>query len=155
MDNGYRAREAAAANADRLYPLIEPAIRGLTLDAWREFVAAAESGKKPNDYNRLRGVIAIECERGYARALFIYSVVPTPGGGATLVCDNLILPDQFGVRPLVITMIAAIRDLARRYECKHVHINVIGVPSPVAELLRRAGFSPSREIWCQQIASSS
>ncbi|MGE0736579.1 MAG: hypothetical protein AB7G15_11670 [Alphaproteobacteria bacterium] len=152
MDNGYSAREITTREADRMYPLVQLALAELSLDHWRSFVAATAKPKRPNLSNTLTGapggIVAVECARGYARALFSYSVVASLRCNRTLECDNLVILNQFGIRTIWATVLAAARDMARRYDCQGIHINMIDNGSELAELLQRAGFRPERESWC-------
>lgn len=153
MDNAYSTREVTIADADRLYPLIRLAVEGLPLEAWRTFVAATAKQKNPSVSRGMHGIVAVECERGYARGLFTYTVVTSLTCGRTLECDNLIVLDQFGVRSIQAAILDSLRELAHRNQCESVHINVGNVggnPPELIDALRHAGFMHDQDIWCRQ-----
>ena len=150
MDNIYSAREVAAGEADRLYPLMQAASSGMTLERWRAFVVATTRRGNPQISKAPRGIMAIDCVRGYARALFTYSVEANLTCGRALQCDNLVVLNQFGIRTLMAAVVSGMHTLARRHDCQSIHVNLDDTPAELTSLLERNGFACEREVWCLQ-----
>ncbi len=127
-----KVRPLSAACINQAFPLIQTALPGVTLAAWRDFAAALISGTDaqgdaPGDARgdaREGGILAVADERNYIAGLCSYRVVPDLFHGRLLDAGHFLAFDLLDRRPVAEALAEALEVLARERGCAAVHTHL-------------------------------
>ncbi len=111
----------SAARVIQAFPLIQTALPGVTLAAWRDFAAAQIHGGNTRAGDQEGGILAVTDRRGYIAGLCSYRLVPDLVHGRLLDTGHFLAFDLLERQPVAESLAAALEALARERGCHAVH----------------------------------
>jgi hypothetical protein len=118
-------RPLSAARVIQAFPLIQTALPGVTLAAWRDFAAALMSGRNARGDAwgdaREGGILAVTDRCDYIAGLCCYRLVPDLVHGRLLDAGHFLTFDLLDRQPVAEALAAAVEALARERGCSAVH----------------------------------
>jgi GNAT superfamily N-acetyltransferase len=114
----------SAARVIQAFPLIQTALPGVTLAAWRDFAAAQIHGGNTRAGDQEGGILAVTDRRGYIAGLCSYRLVPDLVHGRLLDTGHFLAFDLLERQPVAEALVAALEALARERGCTAVHTHL-------------------------------
>ena len=114
----------SAARVIQAFPLIQTALPGVTLAAWRDFAAAQMHGGNTRADDQEGGILAVTDRRGYIAGLGSYRLVPDLVHGRLLDTGHFLAFDLLERQPVAEALAAALEALARERGCSAVHTHL-------------------------------
>ena len=104
----------------QVFPLIQAALREVTLEDWRAFAAPLVAPEAQPD----AGIITVVSEQGYIAGLCSYRIEHLLEHGTALNAEHFLALDLFDQETVVHALAEAIESLARERHCAAVHTNL-------------------------------
>ena len=150
-------RPLSAARVIQAFPLIQTALPGVTLAAWRDFAAAlgdARGGAREG------GILAVTDGSDYIAGLCSYRLIPDLVHGRLLDVGHFLAFDLLDRRPVAEALADAIESLARERGCTAVHTHLPpgnGAPpdpgSGLSGLLAARGYRVESLDLCKRLVA--
>lgn len=120
----FKVRPLSAACVNQAFPLIQTALPGVTLAAWRDFAAAQMPGGTTRAGEQESGILAVTDRRGYIAGLCSYRLVPDLVHGRLLDTGHFLAFDLLERQPVAEALAATLEALAREHGCTAVHTHL-------------------------------
>ncbi len=150
----------SAARVIQAFPLIQTALPGVTLAAWRDFAAAQMHGGITRAGDQEGGILAVTDRRGYIAGLGSYRLVPDLVHGRLLDAGHFLAFDLLDRQPVAEALAAAVEALARERGCTAGHTHLPqrndAPPDPgrgLSGLLTARGYRVESLDLCKRLAA--
>ena len=114
MPERFEARLLSEEQVDQAFPIVQSAIAGITMEAWRRFAQAMVSADRC-----VSGVMTAQ-SRGYIHGLFSYRACPSLRHQTQLLVENFIVLDLFNPSGAASALLGAMDELADDVGCEAI-----------------------------------
>jgi len=134
-----------------VFPLVQTALPGMTLEAWRRFARCLVDGSAGP---LARGALGLRNAAGYVCGLLIFRVDHDLRHGKVLAVDLFIALDLLNEEEAGSALLQAVEAKARELQCTATHIRLDAGQKSLPRRLLRSGHCKEAELFCKMIEAA-